>query len=1120
MEDDQQSDDCWDVSNFIEYRQLKDVSPQTVIRQGRACEKCAVKGKPGCYCFLTKELFTHILESKYWSPVAKEAEELYNVKCLLSNYNISEWSQHTDTTFPASKVKPIIRSMPAGDQDMTPPELLTNAWLKFYEILKKLELIDLSARSVVKEGLKTFHLCECPGAFVTATNHYLKTACGDTHVDWDWKALSLDTYHECNDWFDMLDNDLFYKETYGYWIRGNEGTGNILKAKNVTFILNFLHSKKWQANLVTADGSFDTQHDAGNQEELVFPLLLAETLVAMGSLAMGGHFVLKAYSLLTPCSIGLLALIANAFQSVHLVKPFVSKPGNSEIYVVAKGFAGVSQTIFTACRDLIERPVKHPGAVLIPDHYLSPMFVKEMTNHVSALAQRQTENIQQNIESFLAHENPFATAKDTLAEQWISSMDIKWIKRDQRIVPSTFLGDGTLDGNDLHMQNKGKTKPTHAQRNSERVEWSRLLEARLAIFLKKQEGDSLRAGWVYYKEVRGGITSMDLASICSEMKTAKRVSEPLTWSPEDGPEIKTLTHKVVEFITISVSQEVRRLARYGPWCEILPLLKPYRVVSSPYFSQDLLRTLLKTRMACPPIFLPVSYGDVGTCLRREKDIVSPYSIDSALLLLTRSKPAATRVCWLEISFASLITEDVFNTPLSLPLRSSSSNSGFILDATSARDSGQPRVLEPPTPTHPRVSRVKCIKNALVNLDLTSKLLADELQHTNELPIIIFIDVVNPSTIHREICQNEIEDQRRLMKSLRIALKFLQDKGDLIISFSSTLTRFTGSLLLLLSTVFRDISMWRPPSVAAWTQRRYLYCRQLDRTSQCKSPQFKLKIDLIRACINKCLLDLEKRKDLLSSLHYVLPPVLFAAKPFVEWLTAVNDSLAIEELTSLQSLHEACSFLCGAAEDKSVRTVSLDFYKMFLSHESVGGQELEFVEGGVVLPMNLFVEAIKAVVVKKYKHLTGKLMNLFCLHDLLQGHFETTRAWLEKARPRWSVDYIELSHLPLQSIGFIQGSLENFKDVDQAFQTTLQLVVDPVYQKWGFDFLDDLSKDDYAMEREYFFDTQCVAGGVTATTAKLMEVRAHEKHLKSQAITLGHRLHALVSSVMQAQGMGE
>lgn len=49
------------------------------------------------------------------------------------------------------------------------PELLTQAWLKFYECLNQYELVG----SITNESFSSVHLCEAPGAFISALNHYL-----------------------------------------------------------------------------------------------------------------------------------------------------------------------------------------------------------------------------------------------------------------------------------------------------------------------------------------------------------------------------------------------------------------------------------------------------------------------------------------------------------------------------------------------------------------------------------------------------------------------------------------------------------------------------------------------------------------------------------------------------------------------------------------------------------------------------------------------------------------------------------------------------------------------------------------------------------------------------------
>ena len=94
--------------------------------------------------------------------------------------------------------------------------LLTQAWLKFFEIL--VEFPELTSN----DDLKSLHLCEAPGAFISALVHYTKKPV-------DWYGSSLNPWHEGKDiFFCIFENSLtmspgcpfldFYKENYVHGI--------------------------------------------------------------------------------------------------------------------------------------------------------------------------------------------------------------------------------------------------------------------------------------------------------------------------------------------------------------------------------------------------------------------------------------------------------------------------------------------------------------------------------------------------------------------------------------------------------------------------------------------------------------------------------------------------------------------------------------------------------------------------------------------------------------------------------------------------------------------------------------------------------------------------------------
>ena len=84
-------------------------------------------------------------------------------------------------------------------------------WTKLHEILWSFDVVPKTA---VKYN--SVHLCEAPGAFVASLNHFLKTH--RTDCDWQWKASTLNPYHEGNTLTQLSDQDKVscFDTCYGY----------------------------------------------------------------------------------------------------------------------------------------------------------------------------------------------------------------------------------------------------------------------------------------------------------------------------------------------------------------------------------------------------------------------------------------------------------------------------------------------------------------------------------------------------------------------------------------------------------------------------------------------------------------------------------------------------------------------------------------------------------------------------------------------------------------------------------------------------------------------------------------------------------------------------------------
>lgn len=139
-----------------------------------------------------------------------------------------------------------------------------------------------------KKQLRTLHLCEAPGAFIFALNHYIKSyfahppiqlgsfsSLGDreeTLTRWDWFGSSLNPSYEGNSYDEMISDDRLIAETPGRWLFGRSDTGDVFEP-GLGEELRDIARKTGRFHLVTGDGSIDCQWDPGAQVIRILPLL-------------------------------------------------------------------------------------------------------------------------------------------------------------------------------------------------------------------------------------------------------------------------------------------------------------------------------------------------------------------------------------------------------------------------------------------------------------------------------------------------------------------------------------------------------------------------------------------------------------------------------------------------------------------------------------------------------------------------------------------------------------------------------------------------------------------------------------------------------------------------------
>lgn len=345
----------------------------------------------------------------YTAPMwqKKELQEmkasLNMVKQQLSNKDVAIWHAHTTNTNPSQRVCHAIKRR-------AQPEMLTQAWLKFYEIVNGYPIVPTEEEGTVKvslnptmedEGRVSFtsvHLCEAPGAFISALNHYL--ILNQPSLKWHWLGNTLNPYYEGIPLSQCVVDDRLIAHTLKNWCFGTDNTGDLTKQNNLCDLMNRAEHMG-PVNLVTADGSFDCQADPAEQERMTHPLHLCEAAAALSILAPGGSLVLKKFTLFESETVCLMYLLCCVFECVHVYKPATSKQGNSEVYVIALNYYGKGHF-----SEHLEKIVQtswsghHLLQAMFHEENIPEAFMEQLQECASKFMAYQVQSIKRNLELF------------------------------------------------------------------------------------------------------------------------------------------------------------------------------------------------------------------------------------------------------------------------------------------------------------------------------------------------------------------------------------------------------------------------------------------------------------------------------------------------------------------------------------------------------------------------------------------------------------------------------------------------------------------------------------------------------------------------------------------------
>lgn len=367
-----------------------------------------------------------------WSidDLQKTKIKLNEIKNTLSDYNPAEWRNHTRKTNIAEHIRWRLKK----DVD---PELFTQAWCKFFEIASTFPLIPEEVNDT--KQLKTIHLCEAPGAFVTSLNHWLKT--NMPYIKWNWRATTLNPYYEGNSLCSMINDDRFILHTLDCWYFGTDNTGDIMNIKNLDTLIDLEKDNIDKIMLITADGSVDCMDMPGEQEIIVSHLHFCEVVTALHLLSTNGTLLLKIFTFFECQTISLMYFLTCCFKKIIIKKPATSKPGNSEIYLICLSFRGQEEIkpYLNILKKYYETGIT---LAMIRKNDIPHSFIEQIIEYANYFKSFQCDEILNNMKLFETIDNDdfyLKRLKSAVTHYYIENFKLRKLPHDMEIVGAKIL---------------------------------------------------------------------------------------------------------------------------------------------------------------------------------------------------------------------------------------------------------------------------------------------------------------------------------------------------------------------------------------------------------------------------------------------------------------------------------------------------------------------------------------------------------------------------------------------------------------------------------------------------------------------------------------------------------
>ena len=293
----------------------------------------------------------------------------------------------------------------------------------YFKMIEMLTISNFFHKMNKQKILCSAHVCEGPGGFIQG---FIDLCEKDRKRIAGCLAMTLrPTQSQVPGWkraAQFLKKNPTVKITYGA-----DSTGDIYVLENQK---KFVEELPMKAHLFTADGGFDFKQDYIHQELTAFRLIVSSFSVGFQSLANGGFCIIKLFDTFGNPMQEFIGYMSCFFKEWCLYKPAMSRPCNSERYLICRGFRKVFPPLLQmlyALQNQWKEGERYPQV-----DFLSFFTEKEKTyleHHIREFSQSQIQLLEKTINMQDIPPTEFNWKEQyNQAYQWCSHFRIPCIK--------------------------------------------------------------------------------------------------------------------------------------------------------------------------------------------------------------------------------------------------------------------------------------------------------------------------------------------------------------------------------------------------------------------------------------------------------------------------------------------------------------------------------------------------------------------------------------------------------------------------------------------------------------------------------------------------------------------